>query len=220
MDKIGKIIKANLSDKSDMPEWYHKRLEICGTCPLNSVNFSPQTIPEKTRFAMFTSLNTGSPFCWECGCKISAKTSLPESECGGKPKRWSSIGDMQVIDWERADYSVENLSVSKVNMALVRGEISINYGQIKEGSNTKISILIKPKTEEDFINLKISSECGCTTMEPTREGRNVRLDIEYDSTRIGKFNKAVTLDYISNKSNQLRLRINGEVNKNKKEDEL
>lgn len=220
MDKIGKIIKANLSDKSNMPDWYQKRLDICGTCPLNSVNFNVQTLPEKTRFAKFSLLNTGSPFCWECGCKISAKTSLPESECGGKPKRWDRVDNVQEIGWDKSDYTIENLSVDKVNIAFVRGEISVSYGQIEEMSDTKISLLVKPKTKEDFINLKISSECGCTTMEPVREGRNIRLDIEYDSERIGKFNKAVKLDYISNRTSQLRLRINGEVNKKKKEDEL
>lgn len=220
MDKIGKIIKANLSDKSDMPEWYQKRLDICSSCPLNSVNYNVQTIPEKTRFAMLTALNTGSPFCWECGCKISAKTSLPESECGGNPSRWRSVSEVKEISWDKVDYTVENLSTDKVEISFLRGEVLVEYGEIEERSNTEVSILIKPKTEEDFINLKVSSECGCTAMDPVREGRNIRLNINYDSKRIGEFSKLVTLDYISNKSNQLKVRIKGEVNQIIRQNEL
>jgi hypothetical protein len=212
MDKIGKILEANLSDKSNLPDWYQERLKICGGCPLNSVNYNTQTIPEKVRFGSLATLNTGKPFCWECGCKITAKASLPESECGGKPRRWKSIMEGEtVLDIEQLEYVVENKSPDKVQMTYRNGEFELDFGDLEYLEDTKIKVLVTPKTEEDFINLRLASECGCTTFDVERDGKSLILSLEYDTKREGEFKKLVTLGYTSNKERKIRIRIKGNV---------
>lgn len=211
MERIDKIIKAKLSDKTNMPDWYYKRLEKCLDCPLYSANFKPETIPEKVRYASLSAANLGKPFCLVCGCEAEAKASLPGSECPGKPQRWGkAIEGLETIA-DPEDYSITNSSTDKVAMSYSGAEIILNYGSIEYGSDTKVSLIISPKTEEDFINLKVSSDCGCTTPKLTRQGRDIKMDIEYDSKRIGDFNKYVSMMYTARRKNQIRVKITGTV---------
>jgi hypothetical protein len=212
MDKIKKVIQANLADKSEMPDWYHKRLQICRSCPLNSKNFKPITLHERVRYSSLSTLNRGKDFCWECGCNLESKAYLPESECGDVVKRWKSIDkEPEIIDEEFLDYTITNASPDKVDVAFKRGEIEAKYKPLEYLEDSNITIILTPKTENDFINIRVSSECGCTTMDPVREGKSIILNISYDTKRIGEFKKLITMDYSLDKKGQVRVRIKGEV---------
>lgn len=214
MAKINDIIKAKLSDKSDMPEWYYKRVEICKTCPLYSLNFRAETIPDKVRFASLSALNKGEPFCWKCGCEVEAKASLPGEECPGSPRKWDKVRTSEdYIDVKDMDYAITNLSPEKVTMRYKRSGFEMDYGDIAYDSDTKIKLLISPKTEEEFINLKPRSGCGCTVPTIDKIGKDLILNIEYDSKRLNEFNKLVTLDYTAKNQNQISIRIKGNVKK-------
>lgn len=214
MAKINDIIKAKLSDKSDMPDWYYKRLEICKSCPLYSLNYKPETIPDKTRYGTLSVANLGEPFCWRCGCEIEAKASIASEECPNTPQKWGKerVG-VGTIDNDYIDFKMTNLSDEKVTMNYKRSEFVLDYGDIEYDSDTKVKLRISPKTELDFINLEAEASCGCTTPKVSKDGRDIIMEIEYDSKRLGEFKKLVSLKYTSNKKNQILIRIKGKVEK-------
>jgi hypothetical protein len=210
MASIKKIIEANLSDKSKLGKWYTDRLEICKKCNLHSSNFKPETIPEKINFAKGLSLNLGREFCTVCLCNTEAKASMPELSCPTQPPKWDAIETVKTS--EILDYEIENLSTNKIMVSHEKGEFILQYGTIGYKADTVINILIKPKDNQEFVNLKVSSECGCTTPIISRIKNNINVRISYDSKRVGEFNKLVTLDYsLNNKTNKVRLRIKGKV---------
>lgn len=207
MAKIKDIVKAKLMDKSKLGDWYQKRLEICETCPLNSKNFKPQTLEDKVRFHTLSAASLGKDFCWKCGCTLVDLASLKESEC--EEGKWKAILNEDIM--EGKDFNIYNLSPEKVTLRSVGNEFQVVYGKMPYQADTIVYLKVSPTTEEDFINLKASASCGCTTPTVTREGKDLKIKIEYDSKRIGDFDKLVTVDYTSNKRGQIRIRIKGEI---------
>lgn len=73
----------------------------------------------------------------------------------------------------------------------------INYGTLKKGSNTLVSILIT-----GVEHVSVSKSCGCTapTVEILTDG--LRLDIQYDSNKMGVINQQVVERVMDKEKNQ------------------
>lgn len=79
LKKIKTIIIAKTRNKSIIKdEWYLDRLEICGSCPLNSKNIK---IRKNFKYWFWNLLNLKKPFCTVCGCEIKAKASEEMEKC-------------------------------------------------------------------------------------------------------------------------------------------
>src|SRR5690606_23264323 len=84
MSNVGRIIKAKLSSKEDMPQWYHDRKSKCDICPHNSANRDDLSLEDMARIAH----NLGKPACLICTCGIEDKCSDEQEQCPDSPPRW------------------------------------------------------------------------------------------------------------------------------------
>ena len=93
-------------------------------------------------------------------------------------------------------------------------ETVIDYGTINKGANGQRQFKYKNTGKEPLIISTCKGSCGCTVpkcnKEPILPGQEGAIDVKYDTQRLGKFSKTVTVR--SNASNGVvMLRIKGEV---------
>lgn len=210
LEKLMVIAKAKFSDKSNLGDWYQKRLDICKDCPLNSAVNPPKSARETTIWLA----NLKKPSCYGCGCEIAAKASVREEECGlaklKKEPLWKALPplDNQVVDFR--NYSISNLSTDKIEME-VTNELIFNYGEIKYNSDSVIQLMISDNGLQSK-RMRIYSPCGCTTATPEKIGDSYKVKIEYDTKRLGNFDKSLTFVFITNKKQfQFKGKIKGTV---------
>ena len=91
---------------------------------------------------------------------------------------------------------------------------SLNYGIIKKGSNGEREITIKNTGDKPLIISDCKGTCGCTIPKcPTiviLPGSKSKITITYDTFRVGKFNKTVSVR--SNAINHITyIKVTGEV---------
>lgn len=91
---------------------------------------------------------------------------------------------------------------------------SLNYGVIKEGSNGERIITVKNTGDKPLIISDCKGTCGCTVPKcPTSviaPGEESQITITYDTSRVGKFNKTVSIK--SNAVNHtMYIKVSGEV---------
>lgn len=93
VNKIRTILKAKFIKKEGLGAWYQERLDICGKCPMNSMNIKKRSY--SPRMWKWHVLNFFKPFCSICGCEIKAKASVEIEECSlweiDKEPKWTSI---------------------------------------------------------------------------------------------------------------------------------
>lgn len=206
MAKIKDIVKSKLTDKSKLGDWYQKRLDICKVCPLNSRNFEPKTVVDKSRYTLGKAANLGKHFCTVCLCGIENKTSLRAEAC--PEGKWKQIEETDKM--KAKDFELQNLSEDKANLQFANHEFVLDYGKLSFQADTKVNLMVRP-TAEDFTQLRAKASCGCTTPTIKRQGKDIKLTVEYDTHRIGEFSKLITLDYVSDQPGQILVRIKGEV---------
>lgn len=91
----------------------------------------------------------------------------------------------------------------------------IDYGVIEQNSNGVRIFKFKNNGSVPLIIKNAQGSCGCTVpsypKEPIMPGKSSEIKVSYDTRRVGKFKKTVTI--YSNASNEARkvLRIQGEV---------
>ncbi len=104
--------------------------------------------------------------------------------------------------------------------ALFSQEISveesiINYGKIKKGSSGLRKFIIENTGEKPLIITNVQTTCGCTVAEkptsPILPGKTYRLDVTYDTQRLGPIEKAIIVESNSKIKSRFTLRIKGEV---------
>lgn len=188
LDKLKVIAKAKFSDKSNLGDWYQKRLDICAECPLNSKNKENLTLRDKAVVAM----NMGNDSCLACTCEIAAKASVRAEECGlakvQQEPLWEALPDVEVSKF--SDLTIENLTPNIAKMS-IGAKVILDYGFKKYGSNTLIEISLRDK-DNKITRVNTRSGCGCTVAKPTKRGETYFVTIKYDSTRIGRIDKSVT----------------------------
>ena len=188
LDKLRVIAKAKFADKSNLGDWYQKRLDICGPCPFNSKNKEDLTLRDKAVVAM----NLGKDSCLACTCEIAAKASVRSENCGlskiNQEPLWVALPDIEVSKF--SDLTIENLTPNIAKM-VIGTEITLDYGTKKQGINTLIELSFRDK-DNKITRLDTRSGCGCTVATPTKRGETYFVTIKYDSSNIGVINKSVT----------------------------
>ena len=91
---------------------------------------------------------------------------------------------------------------------------TIDYGQIDKGSDGLRVFEFTNTGNEPLIITDVKSSCGCTVPEkpkgPIAAGANGVIKVKYDTKRVGKIRKTVTV--YSNASEPIKaLKIKGEV---------
>ena len=90
----------------------------------------------------------------------------------------------------------------------------INYGKIEKGANGTRVFKFKNEGTEPLVLNSVRASCGCTTPKWTREpiapGAEGNITVKYETNRMGKFHKTVTVN--SNATNKtVVLTIKGQV---------
>ena len=94
-------------------------------------------------------------------------------------------------------FSVLNLAQEK--QAEIKFETnSIDYGQIDYDSDGNRVFKFKNVGEAPLVFTRISSSCGCTIPKkpekPIEPGAEGQIEVNYDTSRVGIFRKAVTVN--------------------------
>lgn len=93
-------------------------------------------------------------------------------------------------------------------------KVEMDYGKIKQGSEPLRVFVFKNTGSEPLIISNAQGSCGCTVptypKEPIMPGQSSKIEVRYDTQRVGGFTKSVTLT--TNEANPTRvLTIKGEV---------
>ena len=208
LKKLRTIARAKFSDKSNLGDWYQKRLEICSQCPYNSANKVELSIRDKAVLAA----NLGKDSCLACTCEIDAKASVREETCGlikiKQAPLWEALPNIEVTNFQ--DFHVENLNADKVKI-LFKGELHFDYGVIKYNSDTSFDFSIKDK-KNLITQMTAQSSCLCTVPTPKKVGDTYFINVKYDSKRLGRIDKIVTLKVIrGGKPQNIKFKIIGTV---------
>jgi hypothetical protein len=200
-DQIKRAIVAKTKDKSNMPDWYYKRLEKCVGCEYNSGNVDKLSFKDRVRLAH----NFGKDACLKCTCGVEDKSSDPIEEC---PEGF--WGKEQIIPSDIVSIKTESKKVKFYYESNTKRYIA-DYGKIPYKYDSNISLLI---AEKDLRDIKITTTCGCTVANTKNTINGVVVEIKYDTLRVGVFNKSTTIYYNrNNKPEQITITIKGEVNK-------
>jgi hypothetical protein len=104
-------------------------------------------------------------------------------------------------------------SDKKSNTAISFAKNSIDYGTIKKGSEPLRKFHFKNNGDTPLIITNAKGSCGCTVpdypKEPIMPGETNVIDVRYNTNKIGKFNKNVTVT--TNDGESTVLTIYGEV---------
>lgn len=202
-DQIKRALIAKTKDKSNMPDWYYKRLEKCIGCEFNSGNSEKLSLKDRLRI----SHNFGKDACLKCTCGVEDKSSDPAESC---PEGfWGKEGNIpsNILNIKTKSKKV-NLHYSKSTEKYV-----IDYGIIPYNYKSDVRLFIK---ENNLNNIRVSTTCGCTVANIVKTNEGAEMEVKYDTLRIGTFTKNITMHYSkNNKAGQIIITIKGEVTKTK-----
>lgn len=184
MSKLRNIIKSRFIEGESLPEWYESRLGKCSRCGLNSANINNS---DKSLLRKGWGVVAGEHCTHkDCGCTITEKAKIEEESC--PIDEWQAIKE---VNSTKLDISTTSTKV-KMDYDPKSQRYNVNYGDIPYHYDSSVILLI---ANEDLEDLKVTSSCGCTTAQPTKTSEGTELEIKYDTKRVGKFGKNVTLTY-------------------------
>ena len=198
-----KGISAKLRNKSKMPTWYYERISVCIECPNNSKNRTKLSTKDKIRI----SHNLGKDACLICSCGIEDLASDPTIKCSAEYPKWSWV---QPSSFD-AKFNLENHSPSKGNLTREGKYYFYDFGDIDLNSNATATVLFVAK--EELEAFKIISSCGCTKPDFIKNERGYLINVSYDTSIVGSFEKQVSISFINkdNKKEYLTFWIKGYV---------
>ena len=118
---------------------------------------------------------------------------------------------------------ITHISFSQEKQAEIKFETnSIDYGQIDYDSDGTRVFKFKNVGDAPLVFTRISSSCGCTIPKkpekPIEPGAEGQIEVNYDTSRVGIFRKAVTVNSNA-KTATVILRIMGEVLEEEEDEE-
>jgi hypothetical protein len=203
MGSITDIVTAWMSEEPHDEKWYKDRLEICASCPLNSLNKKDKTFLEKTREAIGGVLKDA--YCTACGCTITKKAILKHSVCGMvelNPPQQPKWGALEAPTMS----SNNNVRLSYVDgekYSLVFGDpVIVDLGQREENV---VEFKLEVKYNKKLRFEKITVGCGCTaTNVELLPGNKLLVTIKISTVnfRVDEINKkSVFLYFLDTKTN-------------------
>ncbi|HBF87108.1 MAG TPA: hypothetical protein DDX39_00590 [Bacteroidales bacterium] len=89
-----------------------------------------------------------------------------------------------------------------------------DFGKIEKAGNGSCIFKFTNIGKEPLTLTNVKASCGCTTpywpKEPIESGKSAEIKVKYDTNRIGKFSKTISV-YSNAKTSMKRLKISGEV---------
>jgi NhaP-type Na+/H+ or K+/H+ antiporter len=149
----------------------------------------PTTKPAKTTKSLKSKKSTGKKAPISTAVKSSATTTAPAPAAAAA----APTGKGPIATFEKTE---------------------VDYGKIEQGSEPLRVFTFKNTGTEPLIISNAQGSCGCTVptypKEPIMPGQSSKIEVRYDTQRIGGFTKSVTLT--TNEANNTRvLTIKGEV---------
>lgn len=193
--KTNTIINAFTGSIPHGEQWFEDRMSICNSCEHNSKNRKSETLEEKAQDL----LHLGQPYCRVCLCFIERKAAMKEESCGlkeiGQEPKWNNL---MVHTTGSEDYNLYNNTpeICKVDLANDGSHFEVLYGNLKEGSNTNIQLLL----EGQYKVKAVTVGCGCTTAVWNKIGDNlyeINVGLKMTSINRGNFRKNVYVSYDS-----------------------
>lgn len=90
-----------------------------------------------------------------------------------------------------------------------------NYGTMKKGADGDCFFTITNTGDAPLTIGKCESNCGCTVAEcptePIAPGTSTKLKVHYDTDRVGRINRSVTMYTNATNARQLQVLIQGNV---------
>jgi hypothetical protein len=157
------IVTAWMSEEPHDEKWYKDRLEICATCPLNSLNKEGKTFVEKTREALGGVFKKA--YCTACGCPIAKKAILKHSICGateiGQQPKWGALEAPTMT----TNNNVRLSYVDGEKYSLIFGDpVVVDLGQREE---KVVEFKLELKADRKLRFEKVTVSCGCVAPNVT-----------------------------------------------------
>ena len=114
-------------------------------------------------------------------------------------------------------FSISAYSFGQQNKSEITFEKTvIDYGTVEKGANGIRDFVFTNTGDAPLIISNVKSTCGCTIPKkpekPIMPGESDKIQVKYDTKRIGKFTKTITLTTNSAEKTKI-LTIKGEVQK-------
>lgn len=97
-----------------------------------------------------------------------------------------------------------------------KSETEFDFGKLPYKGNAQTEFEFKNTGKEPLIITNVKSSCGCTVptypSEPINKGKSDKIVVKYDSERVGRFTKSITI-YSNAKNSPVKLVIKGEIEK-------
>lgn len=101
-----------------------------------------------------------------------------------------------------------NLTEEKAKVSFNGKEFVVDFDRIPISFDASVSLLLKTKEE---LNKTVFSSCGCTTPNLTKTDDGYILNIKYNNTSIGRFNKTVKVTSAKSRKRESIFKIKGET---------
>ena len=123
------------------------------------------------------------------------------------------------------------MSLSAVSMAqdgasgpiMTFESLTVDYGEIEQHSEPLRVAKFTNTGDEPLVISNARGSCGCTVpdwpKEPVMPGESADIEIRYDTKRLGKINKTVTIT-TNQGSEPVVLRVKGQINKPAEEESV
>ena len=104
---------------------------------------------------------------------------------------------------------------SETNAPVLKLEtMVVDYGTVAKGSNKTKTVKFTNTGKSPLIIISCTGSCDCTTgncpKEPIMPGKSAELSVSYNTDKVGKFNKTVTISS-NNKDGNIYLVVKGVV---------
>jgi len=95
-----------------------------------------------------------------------------------------------------------------------KSEIEYDFGTLDYDGDGSYEFVFKNTGKAPLIITNVKSSCGCTVptypKKPVKKGDEASVKVQYDTKRVGKFSKTITV-YSNAKNSPIILRVNGFV---------
>lgn len=101
---------------------------------------------------------------------------------------------------------------TKTEGVVINGNV-VEYKQpLKKGSNSTIDLEFTYPQEKKISNFLVTPTCGCTTSNTKIFDNSIKVQLRYDTHRVGVFDKVIRVDYkIDGKLINSIIKLKGEV---------
>ena len=119
------------------------------------------------------------------------------------------------MTFAQTSVKAKTVSLMKQGATMTFAKTTIDYGTIVQGSDRVRTISFTNEGSEALIIKSAKGSCGCTVptfpKTPIEPGATAEIKVNYDTNRIGSFNKTVT---IQTNAGVKSLKVVGKVEKN------